>query len=683
MPEPKSDLKSPLPSRQILLAADKEELVERIESLQADLQRRMEVEEEILHLNLQKGTASLQTQVEEASRRFKVAQQELEAFRLEILQSEGDASAQAPRPYIYEDLSAPPQEGPDRNQLRGLLAAFRRLRDDRDRLKQEVERARGETAELRGEQGALQARAEKAAAELATLGVTVADLEVAESRLRQELETSRSEAERLRGEAGERRAPEPRADASELAQAKRELSDLEAERDRLEQEKANALLAAEKARQELEEARDAQGRASEEASSLRAAAVDLDAEVERLHRENERAQEQSRAQVEELAQLGRNLAYEQAKSEQQAGESRALLHRLAETGRLLEEARYRLEHPEQTEGFEQLEKFFEKARLKPLLVKNVRSAGEMLFEFVGATIGAQEQPLEGARNLTPRITRPRRPPGLGELRQAIEDIKAADLAGVRRVHDALRASFFTPPKKTDLLTVDLDSLELVVDQRPRSSQTYWPLVLFVPELQEFWHGELRLAPENKPKEIADFVSGSLSRAPSSLDKGRIRFRMDARFYSDAVLRVLEAKKCSYVIAPPDSADLRAAARGCSYVEAGDGWESGEWIQKGRASQVRFVSLRHVRSAQPAPALPFLFRDPQYVYHAFAVDRKVDPRRALETYAAREAAVEREHALLRDVTVNRLLARGSDAHAAFLPLFLLSADLLQWYRRGIR
>jgi hypothetical protein len=73
MPDQKQDARSASPSRQILLSADKEELVGVIETLQADLQRRMEVEEEILHLNLQRGTASLQSQVEEASRRFKVA----------------------------------------------------------------------------------------------------------------------------------------------------------------------------------------------------------------------------------------------------------------------------------------------------------------------------------------------------------------------------------------------------------------------------------------------------------------------------------------------------------------------------------------------------------------------------------------------------------------------------------
>src|SRR5436190_21205054 len=91
---------SDLPSRQHLLAADKEELIDRLESMARELQRRFDMEEEILHVNFQKGTASLQTQVEEASRRFRVAQQELEAFRVEIMESEGTERG-APRPCVF------------------------------------------------------------------------------------------------------------------------------------------------------------------------------------------------------------------------------------------------------------------------------------------------------------------------------------------------------------------------------------------------------------------------------------------------------------------------------------------------------------------------------------------------------------------------------------------------------
>jgi hypothetical protein len=301
-------------------------------------------------------------------------------------------------------------------------------------------------------------------------------------------------------------------------------------------------------------------------------------------------------------------------------------------------------------------------------------------------IGAQDQPLEAARHLTPRIHRPMRGPGLGELRQFIEGLHSSELAGAMEAHDALRASFFPAAKRTDPLTVDLDTLELVIDQRPRPALSYWPLVLYVHELQEFWHGTLRMAADNSPKAIVDFLSEGLSRMPSSLEKSKVRLRADARFHGDAVVRLLEVKKCSYVISVPDSAELRAAARACAYAPLSDGWEAGEWVRKGRSSsapEARTIAFRHARSAQLQPALPFTFRDPQHVVYAFSVDRKITAAETLASAAGRETAEEREHALLKDFCVNRMKARGSEAHATFLPLFLLAADLLQWYRRSVK
>lgn len=716
MPDQKREVSGISPSRQILLAADKEELVERIETLQADLQRRMELEEEILHQSLQKGTASLQSQVEEASRRFKVAQQELEAFRLEILQAEGDPAAQAPRPYIYEDLAAPPQEGPDRSQLRSLLAVFRRLRDERDRLKKEVEASRADADKARAEKAAAELaavgvpsaeldavqeqlrrelgdvraqleksraeteghkiRADKATAELAASGVGAATLDALERRIRQELEEARAEVEQLKQEKA--RAPAPEVDRTEVIE-------LEREKEQLEKELTEARGVAEQARIERDVARTGQARAVEEADALRASNVDFDAEIHRLREENGRLEGEIKAHVQEQVELGRRLAYEQAKSEQLGTESRQLVARLAETARKLEEAKWELENPEQTEGFDRLEKFLEKSRVKSLLEKSVRGSAAMVLELVGAVIGAQERPLEAARDLRPRIQRSRsRRPDLGELRQFTENLKAADVAGVEKVHDALRAAFAAQSKKAERLNVDLDTVELVVPRRPEPDLTYTAIVLFVPELQEFWHGELRNAPDLSAKDAAAFVSEGLSRIPSVVDRSRLRFRMDARFCSDAVVRLLDAKKCGFVLAAPDGAELRAAARGAVFSDLGDGWESAEWIQKGRAAQMRLVAFRHPRATQPtpSPSVPHVFRDPQSAYYVFAVDRKVSPREALEAFASRESSQEREHALLKDFPVNRLLARGADSHRKFLPLFLLSADLLQWYRRSL-
>jgi chromosome segregation ATPase len=165
-----------LPTREQLLAEGKEELILHVESLARELQRREELEEEILHLNFQEGTASLQAQVEEASRRFRVAQQEIEAFRAEILAAEEDPGRMAPRPFVFVNLEATPSGTSDPSQLRSLLTVFRRLRGDRDRLLQEADRARGEAGLLRKDLEDEQARSAKRAEEASSLQAQITAL---------------------------------------------------------------------------------------------------------------------------------------------------------------------------------------------------------------------------------------------------------------------------------------------------------------------------------------------------------------------------------------------------------------------------------------------------------------------------------------------------------------------------
>jgi hypothetical protein len=521
---------APLPTREELLAENKEELVERAESLARELQQRMELEEEILHLNFQKGTASLQSQVEEASRRYRTAQQELEIFRAEILGAEEDPGRMAPRPFLFENLDEPSVSGSDPVQLRALMAVFRRLRDDRERLQREVDLGRGE--------------------------------------------------------------------------------------------------------------------------------------VERLSKDLKEAQQASSPP---------------------SDQSGPLLERVADLERRLEET-FRQTAPEAAlpDGYELLQKFFQTIGLKELLEKQVPgqprpdriSPAGMLLETIGAIIAAQDRALEAAKELPFKIVRPPRKPELAELRQFIEQLPVAASRGFGRVQDLLWSTLTALPGKQEELTIDVDSLEGVIDSKPHPHQSFWSLVCFASELREFWQGKLLFSSLLAPRDIVNFVSGCISKA--SLRKSHLRFRMDARFFSAAILRLLDAKRCSYVIATPDSPDLRGDARICDFSEISDGWEAGECRRRIRSTQVRFVVLRHPLYAEMRPVLPFLFRDPHYSYQVFAVDKKISPWQALQCYAGRAEAEEIERSLLRDFCVNRLLGRGRRSHANCFPIYLFASNLLRWW-----
>src|SRR2546422_4598328 len=181
------------PKHEELLGAEKEELVERVEALARELQRRMDLEEEILHLNFQKGTASLQAQVEEASRRYRVAQQELEAFRAEVLNAEDGPGRMEPKPFVFENLEGAPAERSDPSQLRALLSVFRRLRGDRDRLQQELERARKEVEQACAHLEEERSRCAKAVEESSASSTRTAALQADHERLERTLFESQAE----------------------------------------------------------------------------------------------------------------------------------------------------------------------------------------------------------------------------------------------------------------------------------------------------------------------------------------------------------------------------------------------------------------------------------------------------------------------------------------------------------
>jgi hypothetical protein len=76
----------------------------------------------------------------------------------------------------------------------------------------------------------------------------------------------------------------------------------------------------------------------------------------------------------------------------------------------------------------------------------------------------------------------------------------------------------------------------------------------------------------------------------------------------------------------------------------------------------------------------MFRDQTWEYCVYAVDSKVSPWRAYQTYAARPAAQAESASMLTDFTKSKLLGRRRRSHAALFPLYLMACDLVQWFRR---
>ena len=218
----------------------------------------------------------------------------------------------------------------------------------------------------------------------------------------------------------------------------------------------------------------------------------------------------------------------------------------------------------------------------------------------------------------------------------------------------------------------------------KGRRAYRPLVCFDAAAGEFWSGQLRPNRALSPEAVNDALKSAIGRVPAPFARGRIRLRMDEGFFNEGVVRLLESKGVSYVIAAPDSPGLRKQARKCAFHGLANGWEVAEFSQRLhpiRRTQARFVVLRRRMSKIAMEAGRGTFRDERHVYHAFATDRRATPWRSFEFYQARPAALSDAGAKLADFAASPLLGRSRRSVAALFQAHLLASDLVQWFRRG--
>src|SRR5579862_4026833 len=165
-------------SRAQLLEADKNELVEQVESLQRELELKSELEEELLHKKFEEGTASMQAQVEEVKKRAQATEQELARLKSDRVQLETRLAAEKEK----------------------ALQEARALAGDNARLKADREAAAGKTAALeralQGEQSKLR-EAERARTEVVEQVLQLQSKGSEAARTARELEAARAELARL------------------------------------------------------------------------------------------------------------------------------------------------------------------------------------------------------------------------------------------------------------------------------------------------------------------------------------------------------------------------------------------------------------------------------------------------------------------------------------------------------
>jgi hypothetical protein len=601
-------------------------------------------------------------------------------FAAELQEVEGkEKAAREKAAGLEQELALQQKEAEGQRERSVILAAELQTLEEKEKAEREdVERLRSEAQELRARLAASEAGAEAARQETAFLKGQIA----------QQQRDTEAEREKTVIVTAELQEIEERQRTEEQ---ERESLRKEVEAGRGELEALQDLL-----RREQEAARTAQN----ESVSLQARhqeilskAADRERELDRL-----RAEQASRATAEEAVKLADLLE----RARQCSAAARASALRSREVTAELERTLARQLRPKGKkrggsirggaafDGMALLDDFFRKIRLKEHFQKHLPvkeqpgrpHPAESMAEVLKAIVAGNGSRDKNAKAVPLEVVGPSGAPGSEALRKFLGGLSTKAVQSLDRVHHGLRLHLSPLPKKPQALVLDVAPLELGLGKKGR--RTVQPLVCFDPEAGEFWNSHFRSSHVPAADGILPFLKTCLGRVPAPFARGRIRFRMDSRFFNEAVVRFLDSKGVSYVIQAPDTADLRKAARRCAFTRLSNGWEVGQFAQRLhpiRRTQGRFMVVRRRLSKKAREAGAGLFRDERHVYHVFATDRRGTPWRSFELWQARPASLEKARHLLSEFTTSPLLGRSRRSVAALFQAHLLASDLLQSFRRS--
>ena len=131
-------------------------------------------------------------------------------------------------------------------------------------------------------------------------------------------------------------------------------------------------------------------------------------------------------------------------------------------------------------------------------------------------------------------------PDQSTLRRFLKRLPPKSIRQFARLHDSLRAHLFALPHQRTSLVFDVDSTVLIIygraegarvgyNPKKRGRRSYHPLLCFEAGFQEFWHGSLRPGDAGASSGAIPFLQVCLAKAPSTIARSRMRFRMDSGF----------------------------------------------------------------------------------------------------------------------------------------------------------
>lgn len=285
-------------------------------------------------------------------------------------------------------------------------------------------------------------------------------------------------------------------------------------------------------------------------------------------------------------------------------------------------------------------------------------------------------------------------PDQATLRRFLKRLPPKAIQQLARLHDSLRAHLFSLPRLRHGLVFDIDSSVFTIygkaegarvgyNPKKHGRRSYHPLFCFEAAFEEFWHGSLRPGDAASSTGIIPFLKVCLAKAPSTISRSRIRFRMDSGFYSRRVVQFLDVIGCGYVIVAKEYKPLKLKAQSCRFKRLSNGWEVAEFrFQPNKWKELhRFVVVRRPIPTDPVEAQQLtLIKDKKYAYHIFITNLKTRPWMVWLFYAVRANIEKHIRELVYDYPLAKIPTADWTANVAFFQLVLFSSNIVHWFRR---
>lgn len=260
---------------------------------------------------------------------------------------------------------------------------------------------------------------------------------------------------------------------------------------------------------------------------------------------------------------------------------------------------------------------------------------------------------------------------------------------LHRANDRLLQNFIHLPARRSRLILDLDSTVVTVfgkqdgaeigyNPKYRGKRSYNPLLCLEANSSLLWDAELRPGDDSSWESSPALLQTCFSIRPPEIRE--TRFRADAGFGYEPVLRGLEDQRVQYAVVARLTSPLKRSLPGLPFEPVNTRWELAEteYRAHGWSNARRIVVARRFIEKQDEQTT--LFTTGRYLYRAWTTNLDQTSTAVWRFYEGRAAMEPRIRELREDFALRKIPTASFEANALYLEVIRLAYDLVTAFQR---